>query len=97
VDFAPNSVDNRPVLHFILADLYSGLVHKLHCNRFSKCNLCGNITTSVNRMLTQAREAKKRKRQAHCSQCLKYWKKNINIELGVGVYMNVSLKGTEKF
>lgn len=41
---------------FILADLYSGLVHKLHCNHYPKCNFCGNITKSVNRMLTQARD-----------------------------------------
>jgi len=29
---------------FFLADLCSRLAHKLHCNHFQKCNLCGNIT-----------------------------------------------------
>lgn len=33
-------------------------------------------------------------RHRHCLWCLKIWLKNINIELGVWVYMNVSLKVT---
>lgn len=35
--------------------------------------------------------------QAHCSQCSKHWKKNIYVEFGVELYMNLSKKGTDCF
>ncbi len=43
--FPPNI---RSAFKYILADLYSGAAHKLDYNNFPKCNLCKNITKSVN-------------------------------------------------
>lgn len=74
---------------FILADLCSGLAHKLHCNNFTKCHLCGNFTKSGN-------EDGCKEERKYCTRCsLKYWNKTINILIGVGVYMNLSVRGTD--
>lgn len=42
--FAPNT--QLPIF-FVLFRLIS-VLHKLHCNNFLRCNLCGSITKSVN-------------------------------------------------
>ncbi len=48
--FASNT---RSTFKYILTDLYSRIAHKLGYNNFPKCNLCGNISKSVNgRLLT---------------------------------------------
>lgn len=68
---------SSPIDFFIfLADHISGVVHKLHCDHFAKCNLCGIITKYVNRMLTQVRDGKQRvckeERRAMRNQQRKY-------------------------
>jgi len=86
----------------ILADHYSGLAHKLLCSHFLKCHLCGNICKQdINTDQTGHAEDECKRRTGRAktvpgtesSLFAKYRKKNINIEMGVGVYMNISMKG----
>ncbi len=77
-------------------------LHKLHWNHFPNFHLCGNITKSVNshkqKPETLKTDTKKRKYCSSLSKLnvhyAKYRKEILNIELGVGVYMNVFLRGT---
>lgn len=49
-----------PSARLVSSSLCSGLAHKLYCKHFAKCQWYGNITKSVNRTLTEARDAEER-------------------------------------